>query len=113
MLSSLIFAASHSVNIFNGQKPLTVAITVLYTFAFGVCMYLTLRVTGNLVWPILLHATTDPSGLLLVGGIDEGAAPSGGLGEIAGLANFVTIGVALVLMWFVRGRVQDTVMGSA
>ena len=24
-------------------------------------MYLTLRVTGNIIWPILLHASTDPS----------------------------------------------------
>ena len=28
-------------------------------------MYLALRVTGNIIWPILLHATTDPSIFLL------------------------------------------------
>lgn len=109
MLSSLLFAASHSVNIFSGQDSLTVIVTILYTFTFGVCMYLTLRVTGRLIWAILLHASTYPSGLLLSGGIDEvGAQTSAGaVAEIAGLANFVTIAIALVLLWFVRGRVEQ------
>ena len=39
-------------------------IQLVYTFAFGICMYLTLRVTGNLIWPILLHASADPSTFL-------------------------------------------------
>lgn len=34
---------------------------MIYTFFFGLIMYLALRLTGRLVWPILLHATTDPS----------------------------------------------------
>lgn len=66
VLSSLVFAAMHLGNI-AGMDGLTVGITVFYTFFFGVAMYFTLRVTRNLVWPMLLHATTDPSAMLLTG----------------------------------------------
>jgi len=107
-LSSLLFAASHSVNIFSGQPPTTVALTVLYTFFFGVGMYLTLRVTRHLIWPILLHASTDPAGILLVGGIDSAggaAAQVSPLASVAGTANIAVILLGLVFIWFIRGRV--------
>ena len=111
--SSLLFAAAHGVNIFSGQAPLVVGLTMLYTFFFGVAMYLTLRVTRSLVWPMLLHASTDPAGLLLSGGIDAG----GGAGQhsvvaaVAANANNVVIVVGLVTIWFIRGRV--TAPGAA
>lgn len=107
LLSSLLFAASHSVNIFSGQPPLTVGITVIYTFAFGVAMYFTLRVTRNLIWPILLHATTDPSLMLMSGGVDTvtANASTNTLAAIAGTANWAVILLGFILVWFIRGRV--------
>jgi membrane protease YdiL (CAAX protease family) len=106
VLSSLIFALSHATNLFSGQAVITVALTVVYTFAFGIAMYFTLRVTRNLVWPILLHASTDPSGLLLAGGIDQGGGSSGGLlATIAGTSNWAVIVLAMILVWFTPGRV--------
>ena len=107
-LSSLLFAASHSVNIFSGQPLAAVALTVVYTFFFGVGMYLTLRVTRHLIWPILLHASTDPAGILLVGGIDSAgvaAAQVSPLASVAGTANIAVIVLGLVFIWFIRGRV--------
>ena len=48
-LSSLLFGLSHSVNIFTGQAVKTVGSTMVYTFAFGALMYLTMRATGFIV----------------------------------------------------------------
>lgn len=108
LLSSLIFAALHAGNLFSGQSLLAVAFTLVYTFAFGLVMYSALRVTGNLIWPILLHASTDPSLMLLSGGVDasNSALHPGPLAGIAGFANYAIILFALVPLIFVRGRVD-------
>lgn len=108
LLSSLLFAAMHSGNVLTGQSPLAVAFTVVYTFAFGLVMYAALRVTGNLIWPILLHASTDPGLMLLTGGVDasNSALHPGPLAGIAGLENWLVMLFALVPLIFVRGRVD-------
>ncbi|WP_022892914.1 CPBP family intramembrane glutamic endopeptidase [Agromyces subbeticus] len=111
LLSSLIFGLLHSGNILSGQPPLVVALTVGYAFAFGVIMYVTLRVTGNLIWPILLHASTDPSLILLSGGIDTAADSSlhpGPLVGIANLENGAVVVMAVIAIIFVRGRIDRT-----
>lgn len=65
LVSSGVFAALHAGNLFTTDQGLaTTATQVVYTFGFGVIMYLTLRVTGRLIWPILIHASTDPAILL-------------------------------------------------
>ena len=64
--SAGIFAALHSGNLFTtDQGVATTAAQVVYTFGFGIIMYLALRMTGRLIVPILLHASTDPTILLL------------------------------------------------
>ncbi|WP_062386176.1 CPBP family intramembrane glutamic endopeptidase [Demequina iriomotensis] len=107
VLSSLVFAAMHLGNAFSMDVP-TVLITVVYTFFFGLAMYLVLRVTRSLIWPMILHATTDPSGMLLAGGIDETteAAATGGLAAIAAMANYVVMILGIILVWFIRGRID-------
>lgn len=100
LVSAALFAALHSGNLLTGQALLTTLVQVGYTFAFGICMYLALRVTGNLIWPILLHATTDPSIFL------QGLYPAAGaLTGIAALGNIVVIVTGLVLLIFIRGKV--------
>jgi membrane protease YdiL (CAAX protease family) len=108
LLSSLIFAALHSGNIFTGQSVFAVAFTVVYTFLFGVTMYVALRVTGNLIWPILLHASTDPSLILLTGAVDasNSSLHPGPLAGIAGLANYAVMLFGIVAIIFVRGRID-------
>lgn len=65
LVSSGVFAALHAGNLFTTDQGLaTTATQVVYTFGFGVIMYLTLRVTGRLIWPILIHASTDSAILL-------------------------------------------------
>lgn len=109
LVSAALFAALHSGNLLNGQSLLATAFQIVYTFAFGICMYLALRVTGNLVWPILLHATTDPSIFL------QTAYPAdGALTAIAAQGNIAVIVTGLVLLIFIRGKVaQPAVDGLA
>ena len=62
LVSAGVFAALHIGNVFTTTQGIaTTALQVVYTFGFGICMYLALRVTGNLIWPILIHASTDPT----------------------------------------------------
>lgn len=61
LTSAGVFAALHLGNVFTSDQGLsTTLLQMVYTFFFGLMMYLALRVTGNLIWPILLHASTDP-----------------------------------------------------
>ena len=108
VISSLLFALSHSVNLLSGQPLLTVALTVVFTFGFGMVMYLVLRVTGNIVWPMLIHALTDPTTFLASGGIDTstGAAHSQLL-DLAGPFNIVFVIAALIALFFIRGAVSQ------
>ncbi|MFJ8912991.1 CPBP family intramembrane glutamic endopeptidase [Amycolatopsis sp. NPDC102389] len=105
LLSSLIFALLHSTNIFTGQPVLTVLVTMAFTFVFGVAMYLTLRVTGNLIWPVLLHALTDPSTFLATGGIDtEAPATAHPTVALAGLSVWVFVILTVIALFLVRDR---------
>ncbi|MFD4961032.1 CPBP family intramembrane glutamic endopeptidase [Microbacterium sp. NPDC058389] len=100
LVSAALFAALHSGNLLTGQALLPTMIQLVYTFGFGILMYLSLRVTGNLVWPILLHATTDPSIFL------QTLYPAGGgLTAIASLGNFAVIGAGIIMLFFIRGKV--------
>jgi uncharacterized protein len=62
LASAGIFAALHIGNVFTTDQNVGVtALQVVYTFFFGICMYLAFRVTRTLIAPILLHASTDPT----------------------------------------------------
>lgn len=102
-ISSALFALLHAGNLLTGQSLLATAFQLVYTFAFGVCMYLAMRVTGTIIAPILLHASTDPTIFL------HTAYPvAGAVGSIAGLGNPAVIVVGIVLLFFIRGRVEKT-----
>lgn len=108
-ISALFFALLHSTNIISGQGLETVGSTIVYTFAFGVLMYLTMRVTGNLIWAVILHGLTDPTTFLATGGIDQAAAGAQSpLLALAGPATFLLIGAGFVLLVFIRGRADET-----
>jgi CAAX protease family protein len=107
LLSSLLFALMHSVNLISGQPVTTVLVTMGFTFVFGVAMYLTLRVTGNLIWPILLHAVTDPTTILATGGVDAAAGEISPLATYAAFSTWVYLILTIVAIFLVRGRVQE------
>jgi len=103
LVSALLFALLHSGNLLSGQSPLATGFQLVYTFAFGILMYLSLRVTGNLIWPILLHATTDPSIFL------QSAYPAdGALTAVAAQGNIAVVIAGIVLLFFIRGKVEPT-----
>lgn len=109
VLSSLIFALLHSVNAFTGQEGIVVISTIGFAFGFGIMMYLTLRVTGNLIYPIILHALTDPTTMLATGGIDmSNGANTSPFVEIAGLSTMAFLAFALIAMIFVRGKAKTS-----
>jgi membrane protease YdiL (CAAX protease family) len=107
LLSSLIFALLHSINILT-QPLVNVLVTIPYTFGFGVMMYLVLRATGHIIWPMLLHAATDPTTILATGGVDAhgDSAGSAGLISAAGIFNYVYFAVAIVAIFLIRGKVH-------
>ncbi|MCM3779750.1 CPBP family intramembrane glutamic endopeptidase [Microbacterium hydrocarbonoxydans] len=113
VLSSLIFALLHSTNLLGGQALGTVLITMAFTFFFGVAMYLTLRVTGSLVWPILLHAITDPTTFLATGGIDTAAAAPNPLLSIAGISVYLYAILTIVALFLVKGHLARQADDSA
>ncbi|GAA2450544.1 CPBP family intramembrane glutamic endopeptidase [Agromyces soli] len=117
-VSALFFALMHSVNALTGQAITTVGFTLLYTFAFGILMYLVMRVTGSIVWAMVLHGLTDPTTFLATGGVDKtgGAAAESPLLALAGPATILLIVGALLLLIFIRGRATPlaaTVAGAA
>ena len=64
-------------------------------------MYLALRLTGSLIWPILLHASTDPTLFL------HGGDPAPNLfGLWAGLSTYIILvtGVVLLIVFIVSER---------
>lgn len=95
LASAGIFAALHFGNLFTSSQGLAVTLLqVVYTFAFGICMYLALRVTRTLWAPILLHASTDPT-LFLHG---EHPAAGNPLGIIPTLSTYLVIATGAVLL---------------
>lgn len=103
-LSSLVFALMHFSNLLSGQELSTVLPTVVYTLAFGISMYLTLRLGGSLVWPIILHAMTDPATMLASGGIDESLADTDNwLLLVATIATIAYVVWAVVAFIATRG----------
>ncbi|MCM6761280.1 CPBP family intramembrane metalloprotease [Rathayibacter sp. ZW T2_19] len=93
LVSAALFALLHATNLFIGQPLLSTLLQMLYTFFFGFCMYLALRVTRTILAPILLHASTDPSIFM------QGTYPAtGALASFAQLGNIVVILVGVVLL---------------
>lgn len=114
VLSSTIFALLHSSNLLTGQPVLTVLLIMVYTFGFGMMMYLVLRVTGRLIWPMILHGLTDPTSFLATGGIDAhgDTAGSDGLISAAGVFNFIYPVLGAIAIIFISGRVSERRSGS-
>lgn len=108
VLSSALFAAMHLVNAIGTGFTPTIGVLVVYTFCFGLCMYLVMRVTGSIVWAIVLHGLTDPTLFLATGGIDTAAVGAqNAFLTIAGTGNYAVILFGLISLFFIRGRVID------
>lgn len=113
LASAGIFAALHFTNLFTSDQGLgTTLLQIVYTFAFGVCMYLILRVTRTLIAPMLVHASTDPS-IFLFGAFHT----TNPLSLLAALSSYLVIitGFILLIVFLVserrRGRTETATDG--
>lgn len=114
VVSSLLFALSHSVNALQGQELSTVGTTVIYTFAFGALMYLTMRSFRFIVAAMVMHGLTDPTAILATGGIDKvsDTAVSGIPAVVSGFTLFVMVPVGIILLLCVRGKAGEDKDGA-
>jgi uncharacterized protein len=109
-ISSVLFGVSHSLNILSGEPLGPVASTVLYTVAFGALMYLSMRVIGFIAAAMILHALTDPTTVLSIGGL-PGAVEDSGLDGLSALTSgftlFVLIPAGFIMLLCIRGKVGE------
>ncbi|MFS0893872.1 CPBP family intramembrane glutamic endopeptidase [Microbacterium sp. 179-I 3D3 NHS] len=94
LASAGIFAALHFTNLFTSTQGLGVTLLqIVYTFFFGICMFLILRVTRTLIAPMLVHASTDPTLFL------HGEYPSESLlGLLPTLSTYLVIVTGAILL---------------
>jgi hypothetical protein len=77
----------------------------VYTFGFGACMYLTMRVTRTIWAAVLLHALTDPTTILTAGAVDTSLAERAGGGTaLALVATLLLVGFGIAALFAVRGE---------
>lgn len=77
-LTSFMFAITHFINIALGAEAGGTALQVVFAFLTGTVFYILRRVTGSLLWAMLLHGAWDFSVF---------AAGVGTPGDIAAIAN--------------------------
>lgn len=107
VLSSVLFAMMHLINAIGTGISLTIIVLLVYTFFFGICMYLIMRVTGSIVWAILAHALTDPMTILSTGGVDTAVEGAQNVWlTVASTGNYAVIIFGIVALFLIRGRVN-------
>jgi len=90
-LSSLTFGLMHLVNLVDGQALGQTLFQVLSAFLFGTALYILRRVTGTLVWAMVLHALWDFSVFAAGRGEPSALAGLGGLELVVGLVGLVAV----------------------
>ncbi|MFK0402347.1 CPBP family intramembrane glutamic endopeptidase [Microbacterium sp. NPDC090225] len=108
VISSALFALMHLVNAIGTGFSLTIVVLLVYTFFFGICMYLIMRVTGSIVWAIIAHGLTDPTLFLSTGGIDTAVEGTQNIWlTVASTGNWAVILFGLVALFLIRGRIGE------
>lgn len=105
VLSSLLFASMHVVSGI-GKSITEIAILLVFAFLFGVAAYLTMVVTGSIVWAMVLHAITDPTTMLASGGVDAGHAPATPFSNAGTIAVVIYLVLFVVALFAIRGKVE-------
>lgn len=105
-LTSLLFGLMHLANAFLGS-PLDTSISqAMMAFASGTAFYILRRVTGSLIWAMLLHGLWDVSLFA------SGHAPLGPpLGSI--LAPVVAVLALATVYWVIKGANERVAPGPA
>lgn len=105
-VTSLLFGLLHVPNAFFGQSVATTVQQVVMAFAIGTAYYVTRRITGLLLIPMILHGAWDFSTFVQdhsVGGMASRPVSFGGF------AMYVVIPLALVAVWRLHHDEGDVV----
>ncbi len=105
-LSSLLFGAMHLLNIALGAPASGTLSQVVLAFASGTAFYIVRRVTGSLIWAMLLHGIWDAS-VFSVGHAALGTPYAGILAPLVGV-----LAVAVVF-WVIKGTDEKPVDAPA
>jgi membrane protease YdiL (CAAX protease family) len=98
--SSLVFALLDT--LIAGDNSVRGILTgFAFAVPFGVCMYVTLRVTGNLIWPVLVHALYNAALYLATGWSGEPGNPRLAHPDIA-----IVVAIGILGLILVRGKAQ-------
>lgn len=103
VVSAALFSMLHAVNLV-GQALVPTLVQLVYTFFFGICMYLALRVTRTIIAPILLHASTDPSIFMQTAHPAPGSLPN--LANLGNPAVILVGAILLVILIVTRGSMR-------
>ncbi|MFD6176375.1 MULTISPECIES: CPBP family intramembrane glutamic endopeptidase [unclassified Isoptericola] len=102
LLSTLLFGAMHLANTVSGLAPEKALLQALIAAGSGTVFYILRRVTGSLVWSMVLHGLWDVS-VFTVNFVDDETVPVAGLATpLIGL-----LGLAVVA-WVIRGADERT-----
>lgn len=108
LISSALFALLHAANILVGQDVGPTIQQMVFAFLVGTVFYVTRRLTGLLLVPMILHGLWDFTTF-------SGGGPDGGSAEVSDAAagqNFLMLG-AVVLAFLVLRRVLREDPGPA
>ncbi|UXN28707.2 lysostaphin resistance A-like protein [Curtobacterium flaccumfaciens] len=96
-LSSLAFGLMHYVNVLSGQDFGRTSFQVLSAFLFGTVLYILRRITGTLVWAMVLHALWDFAVFATGKGHPASFTDMGGLELLIGAFALIAV------WWVIRG----------
>lgn len=92
---SLTFGLLHGLNFFFGQPLLPTLQQIAISFASASVFYVLRRLSGTLIWAMILHAIFD-FGSIVAGNVPAGA---GALLSLLSFANYAAIALALIAAW--------------
>ncbi|GAA0432994.1 CPBP family intramembrane glutamic endopeptidase [Leifsonia naganoensis] len=101
-LSGALFGLMHLVNAALGAPLGSTLVQVLMAFASGTAFYIVRRVTGSLIWAMLLHGLWDVS-VFAVGHAPLGVAVASFLAPVVGVLALA------VVYWVIKGTDEKTV----
>jgi len=105
-ISSVLFGGMHLVNAALGAPIGSTLVQVLMAFASGTAFYIVRRVTGSLIWAMLLHGLWDVS-VFAVGHASVGPAIANILAPVVGLLALA------VVYWVIKGTDEKPVDAGA
>ncbi|WP_152650567.1 CPBP family intramembrane glutamic endopeptidase [Demequina aurantiaca] len=97
LISTVLFSLLHAINAFVGQGVSATISQMVIVFFLGSAFYVTRRVTGSLIWAMLLHAAWDFSSFAY-------EASDSDLANVGGLVTLPLVGLTVVAVIVLLAR---------